>query len=99
MYLNEGLVAHGFKNLDTRKLIKETNYEFYEWIQETDLIQFNTRMNKTIVFMQFIEEYPDFKKWLTQRKFWQWVETYCKFKGYETTKGRSIDGRWIEISQ
>jgi hypothetical protein len=97
MYLINGLVEHGFKNLDVRKLIKETNYEFYEWVQETDSIVLNERINKTSVFNQYIEEYPDFKKWLTQKKFWQWVEIYAKFKGYDIEKGRSIDGRWLII--
>lgn len=97
MYLTNGLVEHGFKNLYIRKLIKETNHEFYEWIEDSDSLTYNQRLNKTVVFTQFIEEYPDFKRWLTQRKFWQWVDTYCKFKEYEINKGRSLDGRWIEI--
>jgi hypothetical protein len=99
MYLNTGLVTHGFKNLDTRKLIKETHFEFYEWVEDSETIAFGERLNKTTIFTNFIEEYPDFKKWLTQRKFWQWIDIYCKFKGYETNKGRSFDGRWIEITR
>lgn len=96
-YLNTGLIQNDFKNLDVRKLIKETSYEFYEWVQDTDSIQLDQRNYKTPVFVGFLEEYPDYKKWLTQKKFWQWIESYCKFKGYELTKGRSQDGRWIEI--
>src|SRR5690606_30508174 len=67
-YLKNGLVSHAFNNLETRRLIKETSYEFYEWAKEGNL-PINERLDKSLYYTRFIDDYPDFKKWLTQRKF------------------------------
>ena len=97
MYLINGLVAHDFKNLDIRKFIKETSHDFYEWVNESDVITFNNRIGISYLFNEFINEYKDYQKWLSNKKFNQWIETYCKFNGFELEKGRSQDGRWIVI--
>lgn len=97
MYLVNGLVSHEFKNLDIRKFIKETSHDFYEWTSESDVIVFNNRIGTSYLFNEFINEYKDYAKWLSNKKFNQWIENYCKFYGYELEKGRSQDGRWIII--
>lgn len=100
MYLINGLVVHEFNNLEVRKFIKETSFEFYEWVQEDDNIQYNTRLSKSFLYNSFLEEFPDLKKWLSNKKFSQWLEYFAKFKNYETDKGRSqLEGRWIEIKR
>ena len=99
MYLSEGLVKHEFQNLETRKFIKETSFEFYEWCHEEDNIEFNARLYKSTLFNRFIEEYPDFKKWLSQKKFWQWIDIYISHYKYDVIKSRDITGRYIEISK
>jgi hypothetical protein len=99
MYLSEGLVKHDFQNLETRKFIKETSFEFYEWCHEEDNIEFNARLYKSTLFNRFIEEYPDFKKWLSQKKFWQWIDIYISHYKYDVIKSRDITGRYIEISK
>ena len=45
-YLSTGLVAHDFNNLETRKFIKTTNMEFYEWSKDGDNLEKNTRLYK-----------------------------------------------------
>jgi hypothetical protein len=45
----------------------------------------------------FIEEYGDYAKWLTQRKFTTWMEAYGKNSGYKVTQGKSGALRWIHF--
>lgn len=98
MYLINGLVQHDYKNLEVRKFIKETSFEFYEWVNEEENITFNERMPKVSLYNSFIEEFPDMKKWLSNKKFSQWIESYAKFNKFEMEKGRSqLEGRWIII--
>jgi hypothetical protein len=98
LYLKKGLVKHDFQNLETRKFIKETSFEFYEWVNEDDNIQHNVRIYKTTLFDRFLEEYPDYKKWLSQKKFWQWVDVYCQHNKFDIEKGRDMSGRFIQIN-
>ena len=98
-YLKNGLVTFEFHNLETRKFIKETSYEFYEWVNEDDNIKLDERIYKGVLFNAFIEEYPDFKKWLSNKKFWQWVNIYIKSKGFNINEGRDLNGRYITISE
>ena len=102
-YLTKGLVKHDFKNLDVRKFIKDTSFEFYEWskpnIDNTnENIDFNKRIIKQQFFTTFITEYPDFKTYkLSQKRFTQWVESYCNYYGYKYVSGNSNGERWFEI--
>jgi len=94
-YLECGLVKHNFNNLEVRKFIKETAYEFYEWSMDRDNLPHNVRLNKTEYYTKFINEYQDFKKWLSQKKFTQWLESFAKFYKIEYTQGRTSSERWI----
>lgn len=96
MYLINGLVKHDFKNLDVRKFIKETSHEFYEWTNEPENIRLDERLSKSMLLSVFFEEFPDLKKWLSNKKFSQWLENYAKFNNLEFEKGRNqLEGRWI----
>lgn len=98
MYLVNGLVGYEYVNLEIRKYIKETSFEFYEWANK-DTLKENERLNKNMVFNLFIEEYPDFKKYnLSTKRFWGWVEKYCIFNKIELTKGQdSMGQRYVEL--
>ena len=93
-YLSNGLVAHAGNNLEFRKFIKETASEFAEWANG-ETLPCNQRLDKGAMFDHFINEYGDFKKWLTQKKFTGWMETYGKRQGYKVTQGKSGSLRWI----
>jgi hypothetical protein len=94
VYLEHGLIKHDFNNLEVRKFIKETSYEFYEWTLEGNL-PVNVRMKRAEYHEQIIEDYPDLKKWLSQRMFYSWFEIYARFKGYKYTSGKTNGSRWI----
>lgn len=98
MYLTNGLISFDYKNLEIRKFIKETSFEFYEWAN-TETIKEGERLNKNMLFNVFLEEYPDFKKYnLSQKRFWSWVDKYATFYKLEINKGQdSIGQRFIQI--
>jgi hypothetical protein len=102
-YLTNRLTKHDFKNLEVRKFIKNTSFEFYEWTKpnnegNNDNIEFNTRCQKQVYYDSFINEYPDFKTYkLSQKRFTQWIEHYCKFYGHQYLVGNSNGQRWFEI--
>lgn len=93
-YMENGLVRYEHKNLELRKLYKETATEFIEFMDDAMLIP-GERINKTDLFNRFITEYKDFNKWLKQKRFKIWIDTYANYKNYNTEHGTSLDGRWV----
>ena len=97
-YLDNGLVTHDFKNLEVRKFIKNTSFEFYEWSKDKENIPLNIRNTKATIFNNFTEEYQDYKKWnLTNRSFKKWLNEFAKFNGYDYSEGNSNGERWFVI--
>jgi hypothetical protein len=95
-YLQHGLVEYEFGNLVTRKFIKETSFEFYEWTKE-GAIKVNERSTKGKIYEDFTNEFPDYKKYLSQKRFKKWLELYATFIDAEYKEGVSQDGRWFQI--
>lgn len=93
-YLTNGLVKSDFLNLETRKYIKETSFEFYEWAAE-ETLPFSERISKKEKFEEFIAEYPDLKKYLTQKRFATWLESYATYKRLPISVGKSGSLRYI----
>lgn len=96
-YLKLGLIKQNAKNIKMRKFIAETAMEFYEWIIEDDNFTLNQRHNKVQMFTIFTNEYQDFKKYLSQKKFTIWVKKYANFKGLIYSDGNSNGDRWFMI--
>lgn len=97
-YLKLGLVEQTAKNLKMRKFIAESSMEFYEWISsDNENFEMNARHDKSGKFDSFTNEYQDYKKTLSRKRFQQWVEKYAKFKGYEFSEGNTNGSRWFMI--
>ena len=100
-FLKNGLSAHDFKNLEVRKFIKNTSFEFFEWTKqdnEITNITFNKRLDKQIIYNAFLVDYPDYKTYkLSQKTFTKWVDAYCKFYNFKYLAGSSNGQRWFEI--
>lgn len=96
-YLENGLVSHNFNNLEIRKFIKETSFEFYEWSQDRENLPYNVRLDKNEYYLRFMGEYQDFKKWLSQKRFTQWLDAYAKFYDVKATHGRTHSMRYVEF--
>ena len=97
-YLENGLVAHEFNNLELRKFIKETCSEFNEWSSDRDNLKIGQRLDKKGLFEDFTDQYSDYKKKLTQRTFTKWLESFGKKNDYDTTQGKSHN-RWIMFNE
>lgn len=96
IYLRYGLLNAEFKNINTRKFIKETSHDFWEWTLNHDVFQFGTRISKTEAYDLFCNEYPDYKKWLRNATFMKWIKTYSDFYGYGFKDGKhGVIGRWF----
>lgn len=93
-YMQHGLIKYEHKNLELRKLHKETSVEFIEFMDEFG-VNVGERINKSDLFNKFISEYKDFNKWLKQKRFKIWIDIYANYKGFETEHGNSLDGRWV----
>jgi len=96
-YLSNGLVQHQFKNLELRKFITKTSQEFYEFTNDAEHMPLNIRIYNQKIFEDFISEYPDFKKFLTRRRFKAWVDLYAKHKGIEIKHERDSHGVYFEL--
>jgi hypothetical protein len=96
-YLQNGLIENDFDNIEVRKFIKNTSFEFYEWTKDHDVFGFNQRLSKKAMYEKMIQEYSDLK-WVSQKRFKGWLEQYCKFYEFEYREGvDAIIGRYFEI--
>lgn len=96
-YLKAGLVQQTAKNIKTRKFIIETSMEFYEWVNDDDNSLTNHRMDKAEIFERFVREYPDYKKYLSRKKFNIWMKSYADYMGYKFSQGRTNSSKWVLI--
>jgi hypothetical protein len=55
----------------------------------------NVRLNKIELFEKITSEYSDLRKWLSQKRFTQWLESYAKYKSIKLIDGKSNNIRWI----
>ena len=85
------------KNIKLRKFISETSQEFYEWCNYDGTELFNVRLNKRNMFDQFVNDYQDYKKWLTQKKFNIWIKKYSNYIGAAYTEGHTNGDRWFMV--
>lgn len=97
LFLKTGLVKQNAKNIKMRKFIAETAMEFFDFAKEKENIPHNERLDKKIYYDKFVEEYPDFKRWLTRKKFNIWVQKFCSFMKYEYLSDNSNGFQWFEI--
>lgn len=96
LFLSQGLIKQEFKNLELRKLHKQTSFEFVEWCEEGNL-PFDTILEKPVLFDKFVSEYQDFKKWLTAKKFKQWIDIYAGYNNAKSVHGNTNGKRWVNI--
>jgi hypothetical protein len=95
-FLSNGLIHQNAKNIKLRKFIAETSMEFYDWIKEH--IVYNERMDKKVFFDKFVDEYTDFKKFLTRKKFNIWIQKFASYHKLDYTSDNSNGLQWFMIS-
>jgi len=96
-YLKHGLIDQDGKNIETRRFIAETAMEFREFCEDATLLPRNVRNDKTQYFEAFVNEYPDFKKWLSRKMFNAWLQEFSNYKGWHFDQGNTNGSRWFRI--
>lgn len=96
-YLINGLVKYTHKNLEIRKLIKETSSDFIDFVEEQN-IQIGERYYKSDLFDLFIKDYSDYSKWLKQKRFKIWLDIFFNYKKLNIEHGNDIQGRYFIIT-
>lgn len=98
-YLSLGLVKQNAKNLKLRKLIAETSMEFVEWVGDKENMPLDVRRDKKYLFDAFTDEYVDYKKYLSRRKFNTWIQKYASFQGLQYRDGNTNGSRWLTLNE
>jgi hypothetical protein len=95
-YLREGLKTAKFVNLDERKFINQTSSEFHEFVTDIDTpFVTSVKLIKSAIYEQFLGQYPDVRKFLSQKRFAGWLERFGEYKGWNLTTGKDHSGRWV----
>ena len=99
MFLMQDFAQPEFKNLEIRKFINATSFEFFEWADDPENSTIRKpRVSKSELFEDFINEYTDYKKWLRKKTFQNWLKEFSKFKGIDYTEGNSNGVRWCNLA-
>ena len=102
-YLKHGLVQSTFKNLKIRRLIAETDMDFYEWMKDytkTNQLTVDSKIHLQDIMNKFTSENPDFdrgrRRAIQNRTLKKWLSKWCDFK-YKTqlVDGRDANGVWV----
>jgi len=97
LYLKSGLIKQNAKNIKLRKFIAETSMEFFEWASDKENLPNDSRIDKIEMFNKFVDDYSDFKRWLTKKKFNIWVQKFSKYSNLEYNEGNSNGQRWFSL--
>jgi hypothetical protein len=98
-YLLNGLVKSKTNNLELRKFINETSQEFYEFAITDNCIKTDIRIGKNELLNEFYAEYPDAKKFVTNRTFLKWIKKYSDYNKLTYSEGNTNGQRWFTISK
>lgn len=75
-YLNHGLVKSSTKNLEIRKLIDKISSELHTFIPS---IVCNEWISVKTIYDNFLNAYPELKKWYKQNSLTIGLKSYCKY--------------------
>ena len=98
-YLLNGLVKSKTNNLELRKFINETSQEFYEFAITDNCIKTDIRIGKNELLNEFYADYPDAKKFVTNRTFLKWIKKYSDYNKLTYSEGNTNGQRWFTISK
>lgn len=98
-YLQNGLVKSKTNNLELRKFINETSQEFYEFALTDNCIKLDVRIGKNELLNEYHNEYPDSKKFVTNRTFMKWIKKYSDYNKYTYSEGNTNGQRWFTITK
>lgn len=98
-YLSYGLKKVAYQNMNDKKLIKDTSYEFWEWANEN--IKFNCKYQRASLYASFQTDYPDWgdkgKFKLSHKAFNKWLDCYSSYSCSELKNYKNGNIREIEF--
>jgi hypothetical protein len=107
LYLEQNIIRAAEINYTDRALKEHTNSDFVYWFEEqlkvndvANMVQNNGEYQfaKQEFFERFINRYPDFNNpKFKQRKFTEWVVTYCNKKSIKMQQKRSTEDLFVFI--
>jgi hypothetical protein len=97
-YLNNGLVRSNTKNLEIRKLIDKISSELHTFIPS---IPNNEWVNVKTIYDNFLNAYPELRKWYKQNSLTIGLKSYAKHYGikYHTTTAGGITKIMFEATK
>jgi hypothetical protein len=98
-YFIHGLVQQESVNIKKRKFIAETSMEFLEWVCDEENLRLYVKNDKAEKFAQFTNEYKDYQKWLTRKKFDIWLQKYATYIDLKYYSGHSGSYKWFMINK
>lgn len=97
-YLKSGLKDQESANIKKRKFIAETSMEFYDWVSDEENFPLYIKHDKAEKFNAFINEYKDYQKWLTRKKFAIWIKKYASYIDKKVYESHSGEYKWFMIN-
>jgi hypothetical protein len=98
-FLTSGFRKVVYQNMNDKKLIKDTSYEFWEWAIEA--IEYNRKYQRVELFVEFIGQYPDWsekgKYKLSHKAFNKWIDSFSMYANVEIKNYRDGKIRQIEF--
>lgn len=98
LYLRNGIIQQDAKNIRLRKFIMETSQDFFYWISDRSNFSVNQYLDKSAMFDAFVNDYIDYRKWLSRNKFSIWVSKYANYMGMKFHETHSGSVRYFMIS-
>ncbi|MEP0984942.1 hypothetical protein [Ekhidna sp.] len=97
-YIRDGILEPKISDRETKKLIKETNYEFVEFVSDYD---FKDWKIKSELFEEYLSEYPTYRKWLKLRTFNGWLKKHFEESGinYKELKQNGGNRSWFFLDR
>ena len=94
LYLQGGTRGVTIKDFVLKKLRRETSRDFVDFVSD---YEFKNWIRKSDLFGKFIEEFPDYKKWLTIRTFNNWLRIYFSTMNIEYQEAKKDGGQrcWV----
>lgn len=86
LYLTFGVVEAPGERLEQRIIRQKMGENFLTWAEEYYSAGEETRLNKRLprkeIYEQYLQEYPNERKFTSAYKFRDKLQAYCKWKGY-----------------
>lgn len=86
IFLSNGVLTVPSINLEKKKLIEKTSYDFVEWAESNLTIKHDLKINDSDKYHEYIKEYFLNEHQLKKNSFNIFMKAYSKYKGFNYTR-------------